>query len=223
MVQHRTERKRSAVRRGDRRVSWPLAAKPNIRRVAPRSGDGVGVKFCVLTRGDLSASACGSTGIHQGRKDEMKKGREESDGRTVPEGRRKPVQTAAGRGGRATTASEEVRQLGLFSETADSPKGADAQADGGQPSPVRSGVPKSGNEEEKTLPAMKMEEVASEGNLRRAFEKVRANKGAPGPDRQSVREVGEGLGTLIPALSRSLLEGTYRPGDIRRVWIPSTG
>jgi hypothetical protein len=61
----------------------------------------------------------------------MKKGREESDGRTVPEGRRKPVATAVRRGGRATTASEEVRQLRLFPETADNPKGADAQADGG--------------------------------------------------------------------------------------------
>ena len=153
----------------------------------------------------------------------MKKGREESDGRTVPEGRRKPVPTAARRGGRATTASEEARQLGLFSETADSPKGADAQADGGQPPSARSGVPKSGNEEEKTLPSMTMEEVASEGNLRKAFEQVKANKGAPGPDRQSVQEVGEGLGTLMPALSRSLLDGTYRPGDIRRVWIPKSG
>jgi RNA-directed DNA polymerase len=84
-------------------------------------------------------------------------------------------------------------------------------------------VPKSGNEEEKTLPAMTMEEVASEGNLRRAFDQVKANKGAPGPDRQSVQVVGEGLGTLMPALSRSLLDGTYRPGDIRRVWIPKSG
>jgi RNA-directed DNA polymerase len=68
-----------------------------------------------------------------------------------------------------------------------------------------------------------MEEVASEGNLMRAFEQVKANKGAPGPDRQSVGEVAEALGRLIPALSRSLLDGTYQAGDIRRVWIPKSG
>ena len=102
------------------------------------------------------------------------------------------------------TASEEAGQLELFSETADSPKGADAQADEGQPSPARSGVPKSGNEDETAVPAMTMEEVASEGNLRKAFEQVKGNKGAAGPDRQSVDEVAAGLGTLIPALSRSL-------------------
>ena len=60
----------------------------------------------------------------------MKKGREESDGRVVPEGRRKPVPTAAlQRGGKATTASQQAGQLGLFRETADSPQGADGGAD----------------------------------------------------------------------------------------------
>lgn len=153
----------------------------------------------------------------------MKKGQEESDGRVIPEGQRKPAPTAGRRGGKATTASKEARQLGLFPETADSPKGATAQGDAGQPAPARSEVPKSGNEEETTLPPMTMEEVASEGNLRRAFEQVKANKGAPGPDRQSVGEVAAALGTLIPALSRSLLDGTYQVGDIRRVWIPKSG
>jgi len=38
-------------------VSWRVAAKPDIRPGNVRSGDGVGTKFCVLTRGDLSASA----------------------------------------------------------------------------------------------------------------------------------------------------------------------
>jgi group II intron reverse transcriptase/maturase len=83
-------------------------------------------------------------------------------------------------------------------------------------------VPKSEDEKEKTLPAMTMEEVASEENLRSAFERVRANKGAPGPDRQNVEEVKEGLDTLVPALSRALLDGTYQPGNIRRVWIPKS-
>jgi group II intron reverse transcriptase/maturase len=67
---------------------------------------------------------------------------------------------------------------------------------------------------------MTMEEIASDANLREAFRRVAANRGAPGPDRQTVREVREHLEDCLSALHRSLLDGTYRAGDIRRVWIP---
>jgi len=67
---------------------------------------------------------------------------------------------------------------------------------------------------------MTMEEVASEENLRRAFQTVASNKGAPGPDRQSIDEVREYLGEILVEVRRTLLDGTYRPGLIRRVWIP---
>ena len=73
------------------------------------------------------------------------------------------------------------------------------------------------------MPAMTMEEVASEENLRRAFDQVAANDGAPGPDQQSVQEVAKHLLTLLPKLRGGLLEGTYEPGNIRRVWIPKAG
>jgi RNA-directed DNA polymerase len=43
---------------------------------------------------------------------------------------------------------------------------------------------------------------------------------APGPDRQMVEQVREGLSDCLPALKRSLLDGSYRLGHIRRVWIP---
>jgi RNA-directed DNA polymerase len=70
---------------------------------------------------------------------------------------------------------------------------------------------------------MTMEEVASQDNLRRAFERVASNKGAPGPDRQSVDEVREHLDAVLPELHRELLDGSHRPGLIRRVWIPKSG
>jgi group II intron reverse transcriptase/maturase len=73
------------------------------------------------------------------------------------------------------------------------------------------------------LPAMTMEEVASYGNLKEAFESVASNKGAPGVDRQSVQEVREHLEEILTELRRELLEGSYRPGQIRRVWIPKPG
>jgi group II intron reverse transcriptase/maturase len=70
---------------------------------------------------------------------------------------------------------------------------------------------------------MTMEEVASEENLRKAFQAVASNKGAPGPDRQGIDEVREHLGEILAVLHRELLKGIYRPGLIRRVWIPKAG
>ena len=57
-VNDRTERKRSAIEACVPRVSRPTAVKPKVRRADVRTGAGVGRKFCVLTRRDLSASAC---------------------------------------------------------------------------------------------------------------------------------------------------------------------
>jgi len=71
--------------------------------------------------------------------------------------------------------------------------------------------------------AVCMEVIAEEKNLRSAFEEVRRNRGAPGIDRQSVDDVACKLNQIIPALHHSLLNGTYVPGDIRRVWIPKNG
>ena len=151
--------------------------------------------------------------------------REESDGRVVPEGRRKAVPSARNpRGGKATTASEQAGQRDLFPETADSPQGAVPGTETGQPAPsVRSAVPKSRNTLEVPLPAMTMEAVANYGNLICAFQEVAQNRGAPGPDGRSIDEVRKHLGELLPALRRALLDGTYRPGMIRRVWIPKAG
>ena len=65
-----------------------------------------------------------------------------------------------------------------------------------------------------------MESVASAGNLARALLNVLRNKGAPGVDGRSVEQVVDEAPALLPELQKSLLEGTYQPGDIRRVWIP---
>jgi len=70
-------------------------------------------------------------------------------------------------------------------------------------------------------PATMMKEVAA--RLRFAFERVAANKGAPGPDRQAIEEVREHLDVILAKLQPELLSGTYQPGMIRRVWIPKPG
>ncbi|MFN7173047.1 MAG: group II intron reverse transcriptase/maturase [Fimbriimonadaceae bacterium] len=68
-----------------------------------------------------------------------------------------------------------------------------------------------------------LESVASASNLARALLSVLRNKGAPGIDGRSVEQVAEQAPALLPELQKSLLEGTYQPGDIRRVWIPKPG
>ena len=65
-----------------------------------------------------------------------------------------------------------------------------------------------------------LELVTDQGNLRTALAKVARNKGAPGVDRQTVREVVRHAGHLLPKLKHALLTESYVPGDVRRVWIP---
>ena len=123
-----------------------------------------------------------------------------------------------------TTASERAGQGDLFLETADSPQGATAGAGTGQAAPaVRSAVPKSRNTTGQSLPAMTMEEVTSEENMMSAVAEVARNRGAPGPDGRSIDKVREHLAETMPIVRRILLDGSYRPGMIRRVWIPKPG
>jgi group II intron reverse transcriptase/maturase len=68
-----------------------------------------------------------------------------------------------------------------------------------------------------------LEQAASASNLATALLNVARNKGAPGVDGCSVDEVVGAARSLLPKLQRALREGTYRPGDIRRVWIPKPG
>lgn len=72
-------------------------------------------------------------------------------------------------------------------------------------------------------PVRLLERAASIRNLSRALLNVARNKGAPGIDGQSVREVVEHAPEILAALKRALIAGTYLPGDIRRVWIPKSG
>ena len=55
MMQYRTERKRSAAEASRPAGELANGSEAHIRRAGGRIGDGVGTKFCVLTRGDLSA------------------------------------------------------------------------------------------------------------------------------------------------------------------------
>ncbi len=127
------------------------------------------------------------------------------------------------RGGKGSTVSQQASQLELFAGSADSPRGADGEAVSGLPDAASCAVPSAASRKRPGLPAMTMEEVASDENLRRAFAKVASNDGAPGPDRQSVADVRKHLDHVLKELHRQLLDGSYRPGLVRRVWIPKGG
>jgi len=57
-------------------------------------------------------------------------------------------------------------------------------------------------------------------NLRQAFKRVRANKGAAGVDGLDIDQTARQLVTAWPRLREQLLRGTYRPSPVRRVTIP---
>jgi hypothetical protein len=66
-----------------------------------------------------------------------------------------------------------------------------------------------------------MEEVVS--RLTAALVKVVSNKGAPGPDGQTVEVLRQQWPIAGPRLAASLDDGIYRPGAIRRANIPKAG
>jgi RNA-directed DNA polymerase len=57
-------------------------------------------------------------------------------------------------------------------------------------------------------------------NLRRAFKRVRANKGAAGVDGLDINQTSRHPATAWPHIREQLLAGTYRPQPVRRVTIP---
>ena len=61
-----------------------------------------------------------------------------------------------------------------------------------------------------------MEQVVATDNMERAWKKVKANRGAPGPDGITLKQFPEHLRPLWPKLRQQLLDGAYRPEAVRR-------
>jgi len=68
-----------------------------------------------------------------------------------------------------------------------------------------------------------MDKVYTRGNLRKAFEQVKANGGAAGVDHQTIEMFERHLEQNLEKLSQSLKDGSYRPQAVKRVWIPKPG
>jgi RNA-directed DNA polymerase len=65
-----------------------------------------------------------------------------------------------------------------------------------------------------------LEAALTRENLKRAFKRVRANKGTAGVDGLDIGQSSRHLVTAWPAIREQLLKGTYRPSPVRRVTIP---
>jgi RNA-directed DNA polymerase len=90
---------------------------------------------------------------------------------------------------------------------------------------VEAPLAKSGNER----PGMQgaatglMEKVVERPNLLAALKRVRENKGSPGVDGMTVKELPAFLKVHWPRLREELIAGRYQPQPVRRVMIPKPG
>jgi len=68
------------------------------------------------------------------------------------------------------------------------------------------------------------DKVARSDLLWRAWDEVRANRGAPGVDGVTIQAVeASGVAGFLQELAAALKAGTYRPAPLRRVHIPKPG
>ena len=130
------------------------------------------------------------------------------------------VGSSTGGQGKAIPVEETAGQLSLPIATAENPQGATRRKARDRLEAIRAGAPKAISKTETAAPAT-MEEVAK--RLTDALLKVASNKGAPGPDGQTIEMLLEQWPSVLPRLQADLLAGTYQPGGIRRVFIPKAG
>jgi RNA-directed DNA polymerase len=128
--------------------------------------------------------------------------------------------SSTGGQGKAIPVEETAVQLCLPIATAENPKGATRRKTRDRLGAIRAGAPKAIGNAGKVAPAT-MEEVAK--RLTDALLKVASNKGAPGPDGQTIEALADQWPVVLPRLQADLLSGVYRPGVIRRAYIPKAG
>ncbi len=148
---------------------------------------------------------------------------QKSDSRIVPKGPRKLASSRGVEppgGGKATAVKGDDLQLAMSFATAESSRTKREAERVNKPNLFGAGTHKVPQAEANSSQQdhARIEKVVQ--CLREAFAKVAANKGAPGPDRQTIEDVQQHWPKVAAKLLRTLLDGTYRPGEIRRVWIP---
>ena len=148
---------------------------------------------------------------------------QKSEDRVVPEGGVMPAERAGsslGGQGKAVPVEETAVQLSLPIATAENPQGATRRRTRDRLGVLRAGAPEAIVNGESAASAT-MEGVAD--RLTSALLKVASNKGAPGPDGQTIAALVEQWPVVLSRLQADLRAGTYRPGEIRRAYIPKPG
>jgi group II intron reverse transcriptase/maturase len=148
---------------------------------------------------------------------------QKSEDRVLLEGGVMPVERAGsspGGQGKAIPVEQTAWQLRLPIVTAEDPRGSARVVASNLSGTGHAGVPEAVVNAESVAPVT-MEGVV--GRLTAALVKVVSNKGAPGPDGQTVGVLREQWPLVAPKLATALLDGSYRPGATRRVMIPKVG
>jgi group II intron reverse transcriptase/maturase len=152
---------------------------------------------------------------------------QKSEDLIVPEGRRKPSPTPSVKsreeGGKGIPVEERLLAQRLLFATAESPRverGSHPVKAQDQSGARTAQEPMAESKRVNEGVAM-LEEVVE--RLDEALDKVAANQGAPGPDRQTIAEVRKHWSQIRPKVATALVRGRYQPGEIRRAWIEKPG
>lgn len=103
-------------------------------------------------------------------------------------------------------------------KTAQAERAGDAHGEAGR-APVSDEAGNPRRDPENTGPGL-LQAVLARENLRRAWKRVKANKGAAGVDGLDIEQTRRHLVTEWPKIRDQLLQGKYRPRPVRRVTIP---
>jgi len=116
----------------------------------------------------------------------------------------------------------EYWQLELFEEPVSRSPGATGKGGTGAGACAER-QPSTASNEGRALAQDLMERMCARANLNQAYKRVKANKGSPGVDGLTVRDLGDWLRAHKDELIASLLDGTYKPQAVLRVDIPKSG
>lgn len=67
-----------------------------------------------------------------------------------------------------------------------------------------------------------IDKILSDENIKEAMEKVKSNKGAPGIDKMTVKEIDEYFKENKEEIKEEIIEMKYKPEPVRRVYIPKS-
>jgi RNA-directed DNA polymerase len=117
-----------------------------------------------------------------------------------------------------------VNQGDMFDEVLKATLRRDVGSEGGTgPATLEEPQAPTAWDHERALTQHLMEAVSSSANLNRAYQRVKANGGAPGVDGMTVDTMRAWIAVNRAALIASLLDGSYRPQPVRGVLIPKPG